>query len=93
MRFVAEKGQGEIQYPSSSLVKYLNIVAAGLGIASTVLDAMVPIAQQLGKRKQAKQGLETAIRMTILFTIVRTVPRLFREVRKLRAQLSTEVTK
>jgi hypothetical protein len=90
---VAEKGQGEIQYPSSSLVKYLNIVAAALGIVSTVLDAVVPIAQQLGKRKQAKQGLESAIRMTILLTIIRTVPRLFGQVRKLRAQLSTEVTK
>jgi hypothetical protein len=89
---VAEKGQGEIQYPSSGLVKYLNIVAAGLGIASIALDAVVPIAQQLGKRKQARAGLESAIRMTILLTLIRTVPRLFGQVRKLRAQLATEVT-
>ncbi|HWE62706.1 MAG TPA: hypothetical protein VHB98_13410 [Chloroflexota bacterium] len=88
---MAEKGQGEIQYPSSSLVKYLNIVAAVLGIVSIVLDAVVPVAQQLGKRQQAKAGLESAIRMTVLFATIRTVPRLFREVRKLRAQLSAEV--
>jgi hypothetical protein len=90
-RSVAEKGQGEIQFPSSALVKYLNIIAAALGIVSIVLDAVVPVAQQVGKRQQAKEGLESAIRMTIMFAIIRTVPRLFREVRKLRAQLDTQV--
>jgi hypothetical protein len=88
---MAAKGQGEIQYPSSSLVKYLNILAAVLGIVSTVLDGVVPLAQQVGKKKQAKAGLESAIRMTVLFTIIRTVPRLFRDIRKLRAQLQAEV--
>lgn len=88
---MAKKGQGEIKYPSSALVKYLNVVAAVLGIISIVLDAVVPIAQQLGKRKQAKAGLESAIRVTLLLTVIRTVPRLFREVRKLRAQLAAEV--
>jgi hypothetical protein len=88
---VAAKGEGEIQYPSSSLVKYLNIIAAALGIASVVLDAAVPIVQQLGKKKQARSGLERAIAMTVLFTLIRTVPRMFREVRKLRAQIDTKV--
>jgi hypothetical protein len=89
---VAEKGAGEIQYPSSSLVKYLNITAAALGIISIVLDAAVPIAQQVGKKKQARDGLERAIAMTVLFALIRTVPRLFRETRKLRAQMDTQVT-
>jgi hypothetical protein len=88
---VAGKSEGEIQYPSSSLVKYLNILAALLGIISIVLDAVVPVAQQVGKQKQAKSGLERAITLTILLTVIRTVPRLIREVRKLRAQVSTPV--
>lgn len=88
---MAGKGNGEIQYPSSSLVKYLNIIAAALGIISLILDAVVPIAQQLGKKEQAREGLQRAITLTILFTVIRTIPRLFREVRKLRAQLATEV--
>jgi len=88
---VAGKGDGEIQYPSSSLVKYLNIVAALLGIVSIVLDAVVPVVQQVGKQKQAKSGLERAITLTILLTVIRTVPRLIREVRKLRAQVRTPV--
>lgn len=88
---MADKGAGEIEYPSSSLVKYLNIAAAALGIASTVLDAAVPIAQQVGKKKQARSGLERAMAMTVLFILIRTVPRLFRETRKLRAQLDTRV--
>jgi hypothetical protein len=88
---VAAKGAGEIQYPSSPLVKYLNITAAALGIVSVVLDAAVPIAQQMGKKKEARAGLERAIAMTLLFTLIRTVPRLFRETRKLRAQMDTMV--
>jgi hypothetical protein len=90
---VAGKGDGEIQYPSSNLVKYLNILAATLGIISIVLDAVVPVAQQVGKKKQAKEGLERAITMTLFFTAIRTVPRVIREVRKLRAQMRTPVAK
>ncbi len=88
---MAGKGDGEIQYPSSNLVKYLNILAATLGIISIVLDAVVPVAQQVGKKKQAKEGLERAITLTIFLTAIRTVPRVIRETRKLRAQLRTPV--
>jgi hypothetical protein len=90
---VAGKGDGEIQYPSSNLVKYLNILAATLGIISIVLDAVVPVAQQVGKKRQAKEGLERAITMTLFYTTIRTVPRVIREVRKLRAQMRTPVAK
>jgi hypothetical protein len=83
--------QGEIQYPSSQVVKYLNVLATTLGIASAVLDVMVPIAQQMGKKKQAKEGLERAISLTILFAMIRTLPRLFGAVRKLRAQMAAPV--
>ena len=88
---VAAKSDGEIRYPSSKLVKNLNILAAGLGIASIVLDAVVPVVQQVGKKKQAKEGLERAISVMIFFTAIRTVPRLIREIRKLRAQIGTQV--
>jgi uncharacterized membrane protein YvlD (DUF360 family) len=83
--------KGEIQYPSSPVVKYLNITAAVLGIISVVIDALVPIAQQVGKKREAREGLERAINMTILLTVIRTVPRLVGQVRKLQAQLATEV--
>jgi hypothetical protein len=88
---VAGKSDGEIQYPSSALVKNLNILAAALGIASIVLDAAVPIAQQIGKKKEAKEGLERAISTVLLLAVIRTVPRLIRETRKLRAQMNVRV--
>jgi hypothetical protein len=83
----------EIQYPSSQVVKYLNLAAASVTVVSVILDAAVPVAQQLGKNKQAKAGLEGAINMTILLTLVRTVPRLVGAVRIFRAQLATPVPK
>jgi|GEM_PF-1617238 len=88
---VASKREGEIQYPSSKLVKYLNLIAASVGIASIVLDAAVPIVQQMGKKKEAKEGLERAISLSLLFVAIRTLPRLIREVRKLRAQMDVPV--
>ena len=85
------KGSGEIEYPSSKLVKYLGVAAAALGIASAVLDVVTPIAQQLGKNKKAKSGLERAISVTVLFTLVKAAPRLAGQVRKLRSQLEADV--
>ena len=88
---MAARSDGEIQYPSSALVKYLNILAAAIGIISVVLDVVVPVAQQVGKKKQAREGLERAMTMTILFSLVRALPRVIREVRRLRAQMATRV--
>jgi hypothetical protein len=88
---VAAKGDGEIQHPSSKFVKYLNVLAATLGIISIVLDAAVPVAQQVGKKKQAKEGLERAIAIAIFLTAIRTIPRLIREVRRLRAQIDVPI--
>ncbi len=88
---MAAKSDGEIQYPSSALAKYLNILAAAIGIISVVLDVVVPVAQQVGKNKQAREGLERAMTMTILFSLVRALPRVIREVRRLRAQMATRV--
>ena len=53
---MAAKGEGEIQYPSSSLVKYLNIAAAALGIASVVLDARSPSLSNWGSRNRQKRA-------------------------------------
>jgi hypothetical protein len=88
---VAGKGDGEIQYPSTALVKNLNILAASVGIIGIVLDAVVPVAQQVGKNKRAKSGLERAIAITMFMVAIRTVPRLVKEVRTLRAQIQTPV--
>ena len=85
------KGDGEVQYPSSALVKYLGVAAAALGVASAVLDLALPVAQQLGKNKQAKAGLERAISLSLVLTLVRTAPRVVRQMRKLQAQMSAEV--
>ena len=85
------KGNGEIEYPSSKLVKYLGVAAAALGIAGAVLEVITPVAQQLGKNKRAKAGLERAISVTVLFTLVKAAPRLAGQMKKLRAQLEAEV--
>jgi hypothetical protein len=71
----------------------LNLAAASVTVVSVLLDAAVPVAQQLGKNKQAKAGLERAISVTILFTLARTVPRLIGAVRTFRTQLATPVQK
>ena len=86
------KGKAEVEFPSSELVKYLGIAAAAIGIAGIVLDIAIPVAQQLGKNKQAKAGLRQAISFSVLLTLVRATPRLAGQVRKLQAQLQTEVT-
>lgn len=83
--------KGGVQKPSTSLVKYLNIAAAGIGIVSVLLDALVPVAQQLGKKSEARQGLERAISLTIFLTLIRATPRFIGQVRKLQAQLAAEV--
>ncbi|MGH2390145.1 MAG: hypothetical protein ACRDIE_18255 [Chloroflexota bacterium] len=85
------KGKAEVEYPSSKLVKYLSVAAAAIGIAGVVLDIAVPVAQQLGKNKQAKAGLQQAISLTMLITLVRAAPRLAGQLRKLQAQLKAEV--
>jgi hypothetical protein len=85
------KGDGEIQHPSTTLVKYLGVAAAAVGVAGAILDIALPLAQQLGKNKQAKEGLGKAISLTVLLSLVRTTPRVFGQVRKLRAQLNAEV--
>jgi hypothetical protein len=85
------KGNGEIENPSSKLVKYLGVAAAALGIAGAVLEVVTPIAQQMGKNKKAKAGLERAISVSVLFTLVKAGPRLVGQVRKLRAQLEADV--
>ena len=85
------KGDGEIQHPSTTLVKYLGIAAAAVGVLAAVLDIALPLAQQLGKNKQAKEGLGKAISLNVMLGLVRTAPRVFGQVRKLRAQLNAEV--
>jgi hypothetical protein len=85
------KGDGEIQHPSTTLVKYLGVAAAVVGVVGAVLDVATPLAQQLGKKEQAKEGLGKAISLTVLLSLVRAAPRVLGQVRKLRAQLDAEV--
>jgi hypothetical protein len=86
-------GSKQIEYPSSALVQYLKVASAAIGIIGVLLDVAVPIAQQLGKKKPAKEGLEGPIRMSVLLALVRGVPRMIGAVRTLRAQLSTQVAR
>ena len=85
------KGDGEIQHPSTTLVKYLGVAAAAVGVIAAVLDVALPLAQELGKNKQAKDGLGKAISLSVLLSLVRSAPRVLGQVRKLRAQLNAEV--
>ncbi len=78
-----------IEYPSTGLVRTLNVLAAVLTVLSIVVQTLVPILQQMGKRKSEKEGLETAMLVTILGIIVRSAPTLMREIRNLREQLAT----
>jgi len=85
------KGDGEIQHPSTTLVKYLGVAAAAVGVLAAFLDVALPLAQQLGKNKQAKDGLGKAISLSVLLSLVRAVPRVVSQVRKLQAQMNAEV--
>jgi uncharacterized membrane protein YjfL (UPF0719 family) len=86
-------GDKQIEYPSSTLVKYLKVAAAAMSVAGVLLDVAVPIAQQIGKKKPAKEGLEGAIRLSVVLALVRGIPRLVGAVRTLRGQLSTQVVR
>ena len=78
-----------IEYPSSDLVRTLNIIAAVLTVLSIIVQTLVPILQQMGKRKSEKEGLETAVMLSILGIIARSLPTLVRELRNLRDQMGS----
>lgn len=78
-----------IAHPSTGLVRTLNIIAALLTVASIVVQTLVPILQQTSKRKAEKEGLETAMLVTIVGIIGRSLPTLLREIRNLREQMES----
>jgi hypothetical protein len=78
-----------IDYPSSDLVRTLNIVLAALTVLTIAVRVLVAILQQMNKRAPAKEGLETAILISVVGTIARSLPALVREIRNLREQLAT----
>ncbi len=76
-----------VKYPSSNAVRTLSIIAAGLSAAAIAAQAAVGIAQQLGKSKPERAGLEGAIRLTIAATLARAVPSVLSEVRTISREL------
>jgi hypothetical protein len=78
-----------VEYPSSDIVRLLNIVAAVLTVLSIIVQTLVPILQQMGKRKPEREGLETAMLLTIVGIVARSVPTLVREIKNLRQQMAS----
>lgn len=76
-----------VKYPSSSGVRTLSVVAAGLSAAAIAAQAAVVIAQQLGKSKEERAGLEGAVRLTILAAVAKAVPSVLSEVRTISREL------
>jgi hypothetical protein len=81
-----------VKYPSSSAVSTLSIVAAGLSAAAIAAQAAVVIAQQMGKSKAERAGIEGAIRLTIAATLARAVPSILSEVRTISRELQKRST-
>ena len=79
-----------IAYPSSEIVRWLNILASALTAAAIAAEAAAKIAQQLSKSKAERAGLEGAVRLTIMTTLARTVPSLLSEVRTISRALRRE---
>ncbi len=78
-----------IEYPSTNLVRTLNIVAAVLTVLSIIVQTLVPILQQTGKRKSEKEGLEGAVMLSVLGVLARSIPTLLREIKNLREQMAS----
>jgi len=78
-----------IEYPSTNLVRTLNIVAAVLTVLSIIVQTVVPILQQTGKRKSEKEGLEGAVMLSVLGVLARSIPTLLREIKNLREQMAS----
>jgi len=76
-----------VKLPSSEMVRRLNIVAAGLTAAAIATQAAVKVAQQAGKSKQERAGLETAVRLTVAATLARAIPAILSEVRTISREL------
>ena len=76
-----------VKSPSSEAVRRLSIAASALTAAAIGMQALVKIVQQTGKPKEAKAGLEGAMRLTIAATLARAVPSILSEVRTISREL------
>ncbi len=76
-----------VKYPSRDFVSKLSIVAAGLTAAAIATQAAVTVAQQLGKSKAERAGLEGAVRLTIAAAVVKAVPSILSEIRTISREL------
>ena len=76
-----------VKSPSSKTVQRLNIVASALTAAAIAMQAVVKISQQTSKPKEARSGLEGAVRLTIAATLARAVPSILSEVRTISREL------
>lgn len=76
-----------VKFPSTDTVRKLSIVAAGLTAAAVATQAAVAVAQQLGKSKEERAGLEGAVRMTIAVALAKAVPSILTEIRTISREL------
>jgi len=76
-----------VEFPSSQLVRRLNIAAGILTAAAIAAQAGVEILQQTSKSKAEKAGLETAVRLDIAVTLARAVPSLLSQIRTISTEL------
>lgn len=76
-----------VPYPSANRVRTLSIIAAALSAAAIAAQTAVVIMQQTSKSKAEKAGLEGAIRMTIMVSLVRAVPSILSEIRTINREL------
>jgi uncharacterized protein YybS (DUF2232 family) len=76
-----------VTFPSSEMVRRLSIVASALSAAAIGMQAAVKVAQQAGKSKQERAGLETAVRLTIVATLARAIPAILGEIRTISREL------
>jgi hypothetical protein len=76
-----------LKFPSSQMVRRLNIAAAVLTAAAIAAQAGVEVLQQTSKSKTEKAGLESAVRLSIAVTLAKAVPSLLSQIRTISTEL------
>lgn len=77
----------QIEYPSSPLVRRLNTVVLVLSFVLGLIETLTAILQQAQKSRQAKDGIQTALLLTVAGVLVRRLPGHIRQARAVRTQL------
>lgn len=76
-----------VKYPSTDTVRKLSILASGLTAAAIATQTAVTVAQQMGKTKVERAGIEGAVRMSIAVALAKAVPSILSEIRTISREL------